>query len=400
MTGSVRTISILGSTGSVGRQCLQVVEELGDCFRVAALAAGANLDLLAGQVARFQPQLVAIASQEKVRALRARLRALGVAREPEILWGREGLNAVATQVRTDVVVSATVGIVGLEATYQALAGGKTVALANKEVLVAAGQLVTQAAEVAGAQILPVDSEHNALHQCLRAGRPREVRRLILTGSGGPFLKWPRARLQRVTPRQALQHPNWRMGRRITVDSATLMNKGFEIIEAHWLFGLRPESIEVVIHPQSTLHSMVEFVDGSVLAQLAPPDMRLPLQYALTYPDRLPSHNHQLNWAELRKLEFRRPDERKFPCLRLGREALAGGGSWPCVLNAADEVAVEAFLARRIRFLQIPELIERVLQASTPVPLHSIDDVLACDRQARAYAGHVLGRLGKSKGRRR
>ncbi|MEE9235240.1 MAG: 1-deoxy-D-xylulose-5-phosphate reductoisomerase, partial [Candidatus Acidoferrales bacterium] len=221
----MRTISILGSTGSVGRQCLQVVEELGDCFRVAALAAGANLDLLAGQVARFQPQLVAIASQEKVRALRARLRALGVAREPEILWGREGLNAVATQVRTDVVVSATVGIVGLEATYQALAGGKTVALANKEVLVAAGQLVTQAAEVAGAQILPVDSEHNALHQCLRAGRPREVRRLILTGSGGPFLKWPRARLQRVTPRQALQHPNWRMGKRITVDSATLMNKG-------------------------------------------------------------------------------------------------------------------------------------------------------------------------------
>jgi 1-deoxy-D-xylulose-5-phosphate reductoisomerase len=340
-------------------------------------------------VARFQPELVAIAAAEKVAPLRARLREMRVAREPEILWGREGLNAVATHVRADVVVSAAVGVVGLEATYQALAAGKTVALANKEVLVAAGQLVTQAAEVAGAQIIPVDSEHNALHQCLRAGQPREVRRLILTGSGGPFLGWSRKRLERATPRQALQHPNWQMGKRITVDSATLMNKGFEIIEAHWLFGLRPEKIEVVIHPQSTIHSMVEFVDGSVLAQLAPPDMRLPLQYALTYPERVEANHHRLSWAELRKLEFRPPDEKKFPCLRLAREALRGGGSWPCTLNAADEVAVEAFLARRLRFTQIPELLERVLEASSPTPLRSIADVLDCDRQARAYAGHVL-----------
>ena len=320
MSSSVRTLAILGSTGSVGRQCLQVVEELRERFRVAALAAGENIEQLAGQVARFQPELVAIAAAEKVALLRARLREMRVAREPEILWGREGLNAVATQVGADLVVSAAVGVVGLEATYQALAAGKTVALANKEVLVAAGQLVMQAAEVAGAQIIPVDSEHNALHQCLRAGQAREVRRLILTGSGGPFLRWPQKRLERATPKQALQHPHWRMGKRITVDSATLMNKGFEIIEAHWLFGLRPEKIEVVIHPQSTIHSMVEFVDGSVLAQLAPPDMRLPLQYALTYPDRVEANHHRLGWAELRKLEFRPPDEKKFPCLRLAREA--------------------------------------------------------------------------------
>ena len=394
MSSSVRTLAILGSTGSVGRQCLQVVEELRERFVVAGLAAGENIEQLAGQVARFQPELVAIASAGKVELLRARLREMRVAREPEILWGREGLNAVATQVRADLVVSAAVGVVGLEATYQALAAGKTVALANKEVLVAAGQLVTQAAEVAGAQIIPVDSEHNALHQCLRAGQPREVRRLILTGSGGPFLGWPRKRLERATPRQALQHPKWRMGKRITVDSATLMNKGFEIIEAHWLFGLRPEKIEVVIHPQSTIHSMVEFVDGSVLAQLAPADMRLPLQYALTYPDRIEVNSHRLDWAELRKLEFRPPDEKKFPCLRLAREALKGGGSWPCALNAADEVAVEAFLARRLRFTEIPELIERVLEASSPAPLRSIPDALACDRQARAFAGHVLTTMKK------
>ncbi len=396
----MRTLAILGSTGSVGRQCLEVVEELGEHFRVAALAAGENIDQVAGQVARYHPEVVSIASADKVPLLRARLRELGVPREPEIVWGREGLSAVATHPRAELVVSAAVGIVGLEATYQALAAGKTVALANKEVLVTAGELVTRAASLSRATILPVDSEHNAIHQCLRAGQPREVRRLILTGSGGPFLTWPRARLERVTPRQALQHPNWRMGRRITVDSATLMNKGFEIIEARWLFGLRPEQIEVVIHPQSTIHSMVEFVDGSVLAQLAPPDMRLPLQYALTYPDRLPASDHRLDWSALRKFEFRPPPEKKFPCLSLARQALKAGGSLPCVLNAADEVAVEAFLARRLRFAEIPELIERVLDASTPIPLRSIDEVLACDRQARTFAAHMLTTLRQKKRKQR
>jgi 1-deoxy-D-xylulose-5-phosphate reductoisomerase len=395
----MRTLAILGSTGSVGRQCLQVVEELKERFTILGLAAGNNVVGLAGQVARFQPEIVSVAGPEKVAPLRARLRELGVSREPEIVWGREGLKAVATLPRASLVVSAAVGVVGLEATHQAAAAGKTVALANKEVLVAAGELVQEAARISGAEILPVDSEHNALHQCLRAGKPREVSRLVLTGSGGPFLTWPRTRLERVTPRQALKHPNWRMGKRITVDSATLMNKGFEVIEARWLFGLKPEQIDVVIHPQSTVHSMVEFVDGSVLAQLAPPDMRLPLQYALTYPDRLPSSNHRIDWAELRKLEFRPPPEKKFPCLRLAREALKAGDSMPCTLNAADEVAVEAFLGRRLRFMQIPELIERVLEASTPVRLGSIEDVLDCDRKARTYAGHVLKLIGKRKRKR-
>lgn len=395
----MRTLAILGSTGSIGRQCLQVVEELRDRFRVVALAAGDNVEELAGQAARFQPELVALASAEKVAPLRERLGELGVARQPEILWGREGLNAVATHPGAEMVVSAAVGVVGLEATYKAVAAGKTLALANKEVLVAAGALVMDAAARSGVDILPVDSEHNAIHQCLRAGRRREIERLILTGSGGPFLKWSRARLARATPRQALQHPQWKMGKRITVDSATLMNKGFEVIEAHWLFGLRSEQIEVVIHPQAIIHSLIEFVDGSTLAQLARPDMRLPLQYALTYPDRVPSTNHRLNVSELGKLEFRPPDEKKFRCLSLARQALAAGGSLPCVLNAADEVAVSAFLNRRVRFSEIPEVIERVLEASTPMPLGSIEDVLSCDRQARSYAAHVVETVRKKKRKR-
>jgi len=388
----MRQIAILGSTGSVGRQCLEVVEQFPERFTVVALTAGDNVERLAGQVARFHPDVVSLASADRVQALRDRLRALRLTREPEILWGREGLIAAATHPRAELVVSATVGVVGLEASFKAVAAGKTLALANKEVLVAAGELVTNAASVSGTEILPVDSEHNAVHQCLRAGQVKELRRLILTGSGGPFLRWPRAKLERATPRQALQHPNWRMGNRITVDSATLMNKGFEVIEAHWLFGLKSEQIEVVIHPQSTVHSMVEFVDGSILAQMAPPDMRLPLQYVLTYPDRLPSSNHRFNLAELRRLDFQPPDEKKFPCLRLARQALAAGGSMPCVLNAADEVAVDAFLNRRLRFTQIPELIERTLESSTPVRLNSIEEVLTCDRQARSYAAHLLTTL--------
>ncbi len=388
----MRQIAILGSTGSVGRQCLEVVEQFPERFTVVSLAAGENVERLAGQVARFHPEVVSLASADRVAALRERLRALRLTREPEILWGREGLVAAATHPRAQTVVSAIVGVVGLEASFKAVAAGKTLALANKEVLVAAGELVTAAAAVSGTEILPVDSEHNAVHQCLRAGQAKEMRRLILTGSGGPFLRWPRARLERATPHQALQHPNWRMGNRITVDSATLMNKGFEVIEAHWLFGLKPEQIEVVIHPQSTVHSMVEFVDGSVLAQLAPPDMRLPLQYVLTYPDRLPSANHRFSLGELRRLDFQPPDEKKFPCLRLARQALAAGGSMPCVLNAADEVAVDAFLNRRLRFTQIPELIERTLESSTPIKLKTIEEVLTCDRQARSYASHLLTTL--------
>lgn len=385
-------VVILGSTGSVGQQCLEVVEELRERVRVVGLAAGGNVEVLAGQVARFRPELVSVATEVKVSTLRHRLAQLGVAPQPEILWGREGLNAAATYPQADTVVSAIVGIAGLEATYQALLARKRVALANKESLIAAGGLLTRAARAAGVEILPVDSEHNAAHQCLRAGRKQEIKRLILTASGGPFRTWGRARLERVTPQQALRHPRWAMGKRITIDSATLMNKGFEIIEAHWLFGLRAEQIEVVIHPQSTVHSLVEYIDGSVVAQLAPPDMRLPIQYALTYPERLAANERQMDWNQVHKLEFRPPDSKKFRCLGLARRALAAGGSLPCVLNAADEVAVNAFLQRQIRFTQIPELVERVLDASIPVELESLEEVQACDRQARAYAERVLTQL--------
>ena len=397
----MRSLSILGSTGSVGRQCLEVVEDLRDRFRIVGLSAGSNVAQLAGQIARFQPDVVSVGSVETIPALRDALARLGVMKEPEILSGSEGMRVVGTHPAAEMVVSAAVGIVGLDATYKALQSGKNVALANKEVLVAAGELVTEAARHARAEILPVDSEHNAVHQCLRAGQAREVRRLILTGSGGPFLKWPRKKLERATPKQALKHPQWKMGDRITIDSATLMNKGFELIEAHWLFGLAPQQIEVVIHPQSIVHSLIEFVDGSTMAQLAPPDMRIPLQYSLTFPDRLPSNNCGLDLIELKKLDFRRPDEKKFRCLQLARQAMETGGSLPCVLNAADEVAVEAFLTKRIKFLQIPELIERVLDASTPVPLRSIDDVLDCDKRARIYAETVLARMmAKRKERKR
>ncbi len=291
------------------------------------------------------------------------------------------------------MVSAAVGVVGLEATYEAVKLGKTVALSNKEVLVAAGELVMAAAKKAGRELLPVDSEHNAVHQCLRGGTHGEVRRLVLTASGGPFRKTPLAELVNVTPEQALAHPNWRMGNRITIDSATMMNKGFEIIEARWLFGMRPEQIEVVVHPQSTIHSMVEFVDGSILAQLGPTDMRMPIQYALTYPERVASNNQvALDWPKLKRLDFEKASRRRFPCLRLAREAMKKGGALPCVLNAADEIAVAAFLERRLPFAGIPEVIERVLGRTPRVKFEKMDDVLTADAEARRMAKEEVERL--------
>jgi 1-deoxy-D-xylulose-5-phosphate reductoisomerase len=300
--------------------------------------------------------------------------------------------AVGTHPHADIVVSAAVGVVGLEATFEAVKLGRTVALSNKEVLVAAGELVMAAAAKSGRALLPVDSEHNAVHQCLRAGTHPEVRRIVLTASGGPFRKTPLKALETVTPAQALAHPNWRMGNRITVDSATMMNKGFEIIEARWLFGVRPDQIDVVIHPQSTVHSMVEYVDGSVLAQLGPTDMRMPIQYALTYPQRVASNQVVLDWAKLRRLAFERASTRRFPCLRLAREAMNKGGAWPCALNAADEIAVAAFLEQRLPFLGIPEVIERVLSRTPGVRFENMDDVLAADAEARRQASEEVGRL--------
>ena len=386
------SLCILGSTGSIGRQTLSVVESLPAQFRILALAAGSNLDELLSQIERHHAELVSVATPQLADELSRRLRQKGIAPLPAIHHGREGMLAVGTHPHADIVVSAAVGVVGLEATFEAVKLGRTVALSNKEVLVAAGELVMAAAAKSGRALLPVDSEHNAVHQCLRAGTHPEVRRIVLTASGGPFRKTPLKALETVTPAQALAHPNWRMGNRITIDSATMMNKGFEIIEARWLFGVRPDQIDVVIHSQSTVHSMVEYVDGSVLAQLGPTDMRMPIQYALTYPQRVASNHVALDWAKLRRLDFERASTRRFPCLRLAREAMNKGGAWPCALNAADEIAVAAFLEQRLPFLGISEVIERVLSRTPGVHFENVDDVLAADAEARCQASEEVGRL--------
>jgi 1-deoxy-D-xylulose-5-phosphate reductoisomerase len=392
VTQSFTKLAILGSTGSIGRQCLSVVEAIPQRFGVVALAAGGNLDELLGQIERHRPDVVSVGNAAKADQLAERLRAKNVSPMPAIHHEREGMLAVGTHPQAEIVVSAAVGVVGLEATYEAVKLGKRVALSNKEVLVAAGELVMAAAAKSGHELLPVDSEHNAVHQCLRGGERAEVRRLVLTASGGPFRKTPLAALKSVTPEQALAHPNWRMGNRITIDSATMMNKGFEVIEARWLFGMRADQIDVVIHPQSTIHSMVEFVDGSILAQLGPTDMRMPIQYALTYPQRVASNQIALDWSKLRRLEVSRVSTRRFPCLKLAREAMKKGGALPCALNAADEVAVAAFLERRLPFLGISEVIERVLGRTPRTRFETMDDVLTADAEARRMAKEEVDRL--------
>ena len=388
----MKLLAILGSTGSIGRQCLSVVESLPGSFAVAALAAGGNLAELVGQIARHHPELVSVSDGKKADELAELLRAKGISPLPAIHHGREGLLAVGTHSSADIVVSAAVGVVGLEATYEAVKLGKTVALSNKEVLVAAGELVMAAVKKSGKELLPVDSEHNAVHQCLRGGTHGEVRRLVLTASGGPFRKTPLAQFESVTPEQALAHPNWKMGNRITIDSATMMNKGFEVIEARWLFGMQPDQIHVVIHPQSTIHSMVEYIDGSILAQLGPTDMRMPIQYALTYPGRMASNQVALDWRKLRRLDFEKVSVRRFPCLRLAREAMKKGGALPCALNAADEIAVAAFLERRLAFRGIAEVIERVLGRTPRMKFEKMDDVLAADAEARRMASEEVNRV--------
>ena len=388
----MRKIAVLGATGSIGRQTLAVVEALAGQFSVVGLAAGSNLEELTGQIARHRPEVVSVGTMEGVDALAKRLREKGVTPLPAVHHGREGMLAVATHASAEIVVSAAVGVVGLEATYEAIKLGKSIALSNKEVLVAAGELVMAAVEKSGKELLPVDSEHNAVHQCLRGGAHGEVLRIILTASGGPFRKTPLKDLEHVTTEQALAHPNWRMGNRITIDSATMMNKGFEVIEARWLFGMKPEQIEVVIHPQSTIHSMVEYVDGSVLAQLGPTDMRMPIQYALTYPARVRTAEVQLDWGKLKRLDFEKASTRRFPCLRLAREAMNKGGAWPCALNAADEVAVAAFLQGRLTFLGIPAVVERVLDRTPRVKFTKMEEVLAADSDARRIAMEEVAKL--------
>ncbi len=383
----MKGLCVLGSTGSIGQNCLRVVKSLPGRFQVVSLCAGKNLDVLAEQVVEFGPQVVSVASNASIELLRERLRSQGYNRPLHILAEAGGQVEAATLPEVDFVVSASHGTTGLVATYEAIRAGKQVGLANKEVLVVAGELVTRAARERGVDVLPIDSEHSAIHQCLRSGRHEEVRRLILTGSGGPFLKTPKKRFDSLTPEEALKHPIWKMGGRITIDSATLMNKGMEVIEAQWLYGVPASQIDVLIHPESIIHSMIEFNDGSVMAQMSVPDMRLPIQYALTYPDRITVNGSawDLNLAALGRLHFRKPDTRRFPCLDLARDALDKGGAMPCALNAADEVAVEAFLARRLRFSNIPRLIEKVMSGTPGTRLESLDDVLACDREARERA---------------
>ena len=381
----MKRISILGSTGSIGRQCLSVVDAHPGLCEVVGLAAGSNVALIAQQILRHRPQVVSVGTEEVARQLCALVHEELRMESIEILFGPEGMEMVSTHPEADTVVSAAVGVVGLPATYKAIEHGKDIALANKEVLVAAGEVVMAAVERHQVALLPVDSEHNAIHQCLRAGHPAEVKRLVLTASGGPFRETPTSKLASVTPQQALAHPNWKMGQRITIDSATLMNKGFEVIEARWLFGMELDRLHVVIHPQSTIHSLVEFVDGSVLAQLGPTDMRMPIQYALTYPRRIASKEWSLDWTALRRLDFEEVPEDKFRCLTLAKHALREGGPLPCALNAADEIAVAAFLEGRLSFPGIAEVIERVLEQMPVAPLASIDDVLAADSEARRLA---------------
>jgi 1-deoxy-D-xylulose-5-phosphate reductoisomerase len=393
----MKHLAILGSTGSIGRQTISVVESFPDQFKIVALAAGSNLDELISQIESHHPQVVSVADAKLADDLSRRLREKGIAALPAIHHSQEGMLAVATHPQAEIVVSAAVGVVGLPATYEAIKLGRTIALSNKEVLVAAGEVVMAAVKKSGVPLLPVDSEHNAVHQCLRGGVSKEVRRLVLTASGGPFRKTPLVQLAHVTTKQALAHPNWRMGNRITIDSATMMNKGFEVIEARWLFDVRPDQIDVVIHPQSTIHSMVEFIDGSVLAQLGPTDMRMPIQYALTYPERLASNQLELDWSKLRRLDFAKASTRRFPCLRLAREAMKKGGALPCALNAADEVAVAAFLEHRLPFLGIPEVIEAVLSHTPRTKFSSMEDVLAADSEARRMASEEVERFAVAKG---
>ena len=384
----MKRVAILGSTGSIGRSSLAVIDANPTRLSVAALAAGENSALLAEQVARYQPKAVAMSSAAGIDALRA----TGTPLPSIVGTGAEGLVAVATHPSVDIVICASSGTAGLEAVLAAIEAGKTIALANKEILVMAGQLVTEAARRRGVAILPVDSEHNAIHQCLHGRAPGELRRLILTASGGPFRGMTAAELERVTPAAALQHPTWQMGRKITIDSATLMNKGLEVIEARWLFDAGADQIDVVVHPQSIVHSMVELSDGSVIAQLGVTDMRLPIQYACSYPERWEAMLPPLDITRAGRLEFFPPAHDRFPCLGLAYEALRAGGTVPVVLNAANEVAVELFLEGRLGFMAIPRVIAETMGAHESEPVTTLRMVRRADAWAREQARHVAGAL--------
>jgi len=385
----MKHLAILGSTGSIGRSALAVVDAHPTRLKVVSLAAGENAALLAEQIVRYSPDVVAMASSDGVDRLRT---ACGTG-APEVAGvGTDGLVAVATHPSADIVICASAGTAGLEAVLAAIEAGKTIALANKEVLVMAGELVTDAARRRGVAILPVDSEHNAIHQCLHQRPLSEVRRLVLTASGGPFRDRAPGSLDDVDPEAALQHPTWQMGRKITIDSATMMNKGLEVIEARWLFGVSADQIDVVVHPQSIVHSLVELIDGSVIAQLGVADMRLPIQYACSYPDRWDGSLPSLDLTAAGSLEFFQPAFDRFPCLGLAYRALRAGQTFPVVLNAANEVAVGAFLDRKLGFMMIPRVIEETMDAHTAEPVSTLETVRNADRWARGHAARVAGEL--------
>lgn len=383
----MKSLSILGSTGSIGCNTLKVIKHLGD-IRVVAMAAGRNMQRFAGQIAEFKPEIVSCSDQESAETLERELHAI-TAKVPTITLGSDGLTQIATHPKADMVVSATVGAVGFVPTLQAIEAGKRVALANKETLVMAGELMTKAARKSGAEILPIDSEHNAIHQCLRGEKRDEVRRLILTASGGPFRGSTKVEIECATRDQALDHPNWDMGDKITIDSATLMNKGFEVIEAKWLFGFDADQISVVVHPQSVVHSMIEMVDGSVIAQMGVTDMKHAIQYALTYPERRENCLPPLDIAGLSRLDFEEPDIDRFPCLKLAYDALKAGGTLATVLNAANETAVQAFLDGKIRLSEIAEINAQVMLSHDSKPAADLETILQADGEARIAAGKLL-----------
>jgi 1-deoxy-D-xylulose-5-phosphate reductoisomerase len=381
----LKKVTVLGSTGSIGTNTLDVIRRNSQRFQVHALAAGKNFDLLSAQVQEFRPAVVVV---DEIDRLASELKSRGIP-APEL---SRDLVSISIDSCVDIVMSSIVGVTGLEATYAAIRRGKRIGLANKEVLVSGGQLVMQAVRESGAELIPVDSEHNGAHQCLRAGLRAEATKLILTASGGPLRNTPRSALASVTPAQALKHPTWKMGNRITIDSATLMNKGFEVIEACWLFDFASRDVEVVVHPQSTVHAMVEYNDGSVIAQVSATDMRMPIQYALTWPERCSAPVPKIDWSQTRAWDFAAPDLDRFPALRLAYESLEAGGSASCTLNAADEIAVEAFLAEKIGFTDISEVVEQTLAQVPNSRPASIGDILDIDEESRRVARLLVERV--------
>jgi len=391
---SPRGIAILGSTGSIGCNTLRVIEALGpDRFRVVALGAGRNVEILTQQIARHQPDLVSLDTAEAGAELQTELARQNLP-VPRLVFGEAGLVEIARHPKADCVVSATVGAVGFVPTLRALEAGKRVALANKETLVMAGELMTRAGEKSGAELLPIDSEHNAIHQCLRGEKRSEVSRIILTASGGPFRTRDRATMSSATVAEAMKHPTWSMGAKITIDSATLMNKGLEVIEGHWLFGFDADAIGIVVHPESVVHSMIELVDGSVIAQMGVTDMRHAIQYALTYPDRCPTELPPLNLAGLASLHFEAPDLERFPCIALAYRALKTGGTLPAAMNAANEEAVQAFIDERILFSDIAVVIQSVMDGHRTADVKDLTGVLNADRDARASARAAISELSR------